>query len=260
MWEEPSTRSCAAGPPSTASPPRPTCGVVSGPSADTSDRAGSSCSTRRTSTRGSTIRRTSGRRLTIALGRNAPGHLHDERPRSDAVPPRRKLHHGDTERSEHRLGLRRGPAPDLDEAGPLRRPSAGRVPSHRVVGRSEDRSEIRSPAEPTTGCGGAASVTPCDPTSARRSARHPVFAHGVDPSGDAPGGKSVHWQANPAGPSRDVPVESFYGWVSEAVVTAGSRHGNQRRVALASPRNATGETSSPIFVGWTEIGSCLPFL
>src|SRR2546428_8754408 len=46
----------------------------------------------------------------------------------------------------------------------------------------------------------------------------------------------------------------------EAVLAAGSRHGNQRRVALASPRNATGETSSPIFVGWTEIGSCLPFL
>jgi len=46
----------ASGPPSTTSPLRPTCGVVSGPSADTFGRAGSSCSTRRTSTRGSTIR------------------------------------------------------------------------------------------------------------------------------------------------------------------------------------------------------------
>src|SRR2546422_2872527 len=26
----------------------------------------------------------------------------------------------------------------------------------------------------------------------------------------APGGKSVHWQANPASPSSDMPVESFY--------------------------------------------------
>src|SRR3989442_2801819 len=28
----------------------------------------------------------------------------------------------------------------------------------------------------------------------------------------APGGKSVYWQAKPANPSRDMPVESFYGW------------------------------------------------
>ena len=49
-------------------------------------------------------------------------------------------------------------------------------------------------------------------------------ARGIQREGHAPGGKSVYWQANPAGPSRDMPVESFYGWVSEAVVTAGSRH------------------------------------
>src|SRR6266571_4176118 len=32
---------------------------------------------------------------------------------------------------------------------------------------------------------------------------------------NAPGGKSVHWQANPASPSSDMPVESFYRWASE---------------------------------------------
>src|SRR2546427_285502 len=110
-------------------------------------------------------------RGTRVLCRGA-GSLRRDDPRIPPEPPRSGPP-GERRRRGHakppgRRSLRRAPATDLDEADPLRRPSAGRVPSHRVVGRSEDRSEIRSPAEPTTGCGGAASVTPCDPPSARR--------------------------------------------------------------------------------------------
>src|SRR2546430_5664748 len=32
------------------------------------------------------------------------------------------------------------------------------------------------------------------------------------PNDGAPGGKSAHWQANLASPSRDMPAESFYDW------------------------------------------------
>src|SRR2546425_12977610 len=40
-------------------------------------------------------------------------------------------------------------------------------------------------------------------------------ARGIQREGHAPGGKSVHWQANLARPSRDMPVESFYRWASD---------------------------------------------
>jgi len=47
----------------------------------------------------------------------------------------------------------------------------------------------------------------------RSTARHEVPATGrTTLCWDAPGGKSAYWQANPAGPSRDMPLESFYGW------------------------------------------------
>src|SRR2546426_9400577 len=50
----------------------------------------------------------------------------------------------------------------------------------------------------------------------RSRARHEVPATGrTTLCWDAPGGKSVHWQANPAGPSRDMPVESLYGLASD---------------------------------------------
>src|SRR5213592_927110 len=42
-----------------------------------------------------------------------------------------------------------------------------------------------------------------------RNSAAPDMADGAN----APGGKSVHWQANPANPSRDMPVEC--GWASD---------------------------------------------
>src|SRR5947209_7583630 len=39
-----------------------------------------------------------------------------------------------------------------------------------------------------------------------------TFPAGSNHEVSAPGGKSVYWQAKPANPSRDMPVESFYGW------------------------------------------------
>src|SRR3989442_5279090 len=76
----------------------------------------------------------------------------------------------------------------------------------------------------------------------------------------APGGKSVHWQANQASPSRDMPVESFYGWALNPDLRPVPAPGKRRLTARAGDTfvanvTTTVQTSSADFGGLETSGA-----